>query len=94
MECHIHVLLTPRGLSGGKFRTFMTYTPLSVKIPPSRLRLKRDGTSLREEAGVKGKPENGVDTQLMKRERDRSQLAQRYYHVTTTMCTLYLLAPD
>jgi hypothetical protein len=28
-----------------------------------------DGTSLREEAGVKGKPANGVSTQLMKRER-------------------------
>jgi hypothetical protein len=34
-----------------------------------RLRLKRDGTSLREEAGVKGKPANGVGTQLMKRDR-------------------------
>jgi hypothetical protein len=31
--------------------------------------LKGDGTSLREEAGVKGKQANGVGTQLMKRER-------------------------
>jgi hypothetical protein len=56
------------------------------------VRLKRGGTSLREKAGFKGKQANGVDTQLMKR--DRSQLAQRYYHVTTTMCTLRLLALD
>jgi hypothetical protein len=40
--------------------------------------LKRNGTRLREEARVKGKPANGVGTQLKERERDRSQLAQRY----------------
>jgi hypothetical protein len=34
-----------------------------------RLRSKRDGTNLGEEAGVKEKPVNGVGTQLMKRER-------------------------
>jgi hypothetical protein len=59
---------------------------------PGIVRLKRGGTSLREKAGFKGKQANGVGTQLMKK--DRSQLAQRYYHVTTTMCTLRLLAPE
>jgi hypothetical protein len=58
------------------------------------VRLKRGGTSLREKAGFKGKQSNGVGTQLMKRERQVTQLAQRYYHVTTTMCTLRLLAAD
>jgi hypothetical protein len=35
---------------------------------------------------------NGVGSQLMNRDR-RSQRAQRYYHVTTTMCTRRLLQP-
>jgi hypothetical protein len=59
-----------------------------------RLRLKRDGTSLREEAGVKGKPANGVGTQLMKREK---KTGHSWPSVTTnndTMCTLRLLAAD
>jgi hypothetical protein len=51
------------------------------------VRLKRGGTSLREKAGFKGKQANEVGTQLMKRE--RSQLAQRYYHVTKTFTALH-----
>jgi hypothetical protein len=35
---------------------------------PGIVRLKRGGTSLRENAGFKGKQANGVGTQLMKRE--------------------------
>jgi hypothetical protein len=31
------------------------------------VRLKRDGTQVREEGGLKGKQANGVGTQLMKR---------------------------
>jgi hypothetical protein len=42
---------------------------------------------------VQGKLANGVGSQLMERDR-RSQLAQHYYHVTTTMCTLRLPQPD
>jgi hypothetical protein len=60
---------------------------------PVELRLKRDGTSLREEAGVKGKLANGVGTQLMKSERQVTAGSS----VTTnneTMCTLRLLAAD
>jgi hypothetical protein len=45
------------------------------------------------EGKCRGKLANGVGSQLIKRDR-RSQLAQRYYHVTTTMCTLRLLQPD
>jgi hypothetical protein len=33
----------------------------------SRVRLKRGGTQLRDEGGLKGKQANGVGTQLMKR---------------------------
>jgi hypothetical protein len=57
------------------------------------VRLKRGGTSLRETAGFKGKQANRVGDQLMKRERQVTAY-QRYYLVTTTMCTLRLLAPD
>jgi hypothetical protein len=45
-----------------------TNKPPSVSIG-SRLRLKRGGTQLREEGGLKGKQANGVGTQLMKRKR-------------------------
>jgi hypothetical protein len=77
----LHVLTDDRRPSDGQLQS-------ATRI----VRLKRGGTSLREKAGFKGKQANEVGTQLMKR--DRSQLAQRYYHVTTTMCTLRLLAPD
>jgi hypothetical protein len=47
------------------------------------VRLKREGTSLREKAGFKGKQSNGVGTQLMKRERQViacTELLQCYYY--------------
>jgi hypothetical protein len=51
------------------FRNFAKAPHTTIGFDTVRVRLKRDGTSLREEVGEKGNPANGVGTQLMTRER-------------------------
>jgi hypothetical protein len=57
-----------------------TPLPLYPRENPGIVRLKRGGTSLRENAGFKGKQANVVGTQLMKTERQVTPLLPCYYY--------------